>query len=195
MTIAREDFEITNPSDNILAPGKRHHVQIVTTYQHASGKYRMRVTTLGGPWHSDPSNVGFGLSFGGWNLAIGSRLVLSSSHRITSNLPFLSIPSHPIPSHPIASHPIRSHPYPQHPPNPHPNTTQHNKPQHMPVSVSFDQEAAAVLVARLAVRRLEEGEEQNVILRWIDRSLIRLTTKFADYRRDDVGFEQSQSCR
>ena len=45
------------------------------------------------------------------------------------------------------------------------------------VSVSFDQEAAAVLVARLAVRRLEEGEEQNVILRWIDRSLIRLTTK------------------
>lgn len=105
-------FEVTNPHTNRLAPGKRHHIQIITTYQHSSGSHRMRVTTLGGPWHSDPENL-------------------------------------------------------------------------LPVSVSFDQEAAAVLMARLAVRQLEDGEEQNVILRWIDRSLIRLTSRFAEYRKED----------
>eukprot|EP00934_Nitzschia_sp_Nitz4_P008986 Nitzschia sp. Nitz4//scaffold34_size148208//7104//9623//NITZ4_002956-RA/size148208-snap-gene-0.204-mRNA-1//1//CDS//3329548723//8976//frame0 len=53
-----------------------------------------------------------------------------------------------------------------------------------PVRHSFDQEAAAVLTARLAVHQTETDEVVDV-LRWVDRSLIRLCAKFADYRVDD----------
>ena len=52
-----------------------------------------------------------------------------------------------------------------------------------PIKCSFDQEAAAVILARLAVHR-SETEEVSDILRWIDRSLIRLCAKFADYTPD-----------
>lgn len=48
----------------------------------------------------------------------------------------------------------------------------------------FDQEAAAVLMARIAVFK-SETEEAFDILRWIDRMLIRLVQKFGDYRKDD----------
>eukprot|EP01113_Clastostelium_recurvatum_P016077 TRINITY_DN1911_c0_g1_i1.p1 TRINITY_DN1911_c0_g1~~TRINITY_DN1911_c0_g1_i1.p1 ORF type:complete len:769 (+),score=200.66 TRINITY_DN1911_c0_g1_i1:123-2429(+) len=48
----------------------------------------------------------------------------------------------------------------------------------------FDQETAAVLMARIAVYKAE-NEESPDILRWIDRMLIRLVSKFADYRKDD----------
>ncbi|CAK9031793.1 Protein transport protein Sec23A (SEC23-related protein A) [Durusdinium trenchii] len=89
---------------------QRRHLQLITQYQHANGKYRMRVTTVGGIWQSDP------------NVAVIGR--------------------------------------------------------------SFDQEAAAVLVARAAVHRTET-EETTDILRWLDRSLIRLCGRFADYRKDD----------
>mmetsp|Transcript_91254 Transcript_91254/g.295028 ORF Transcript_91254/g.295028 Transcript_91254/m.295028 type:complete len:742 (-) Transcript_91254:312-2537(-) len=47
------------------------------------------------------------------------------------------------------------------------------------ITNGFDQEAAAVLVARYAVQR---GETQE----WVDRMLIRLVSKFADYRKDDT---------
>jgi len=50
---------------------------------------------------------------------------------------------------------------------------------------SFDQEAAAVLSARLAVHRTE-SEDVSDVLRWVDRSLIRLCAKFADYIPDDT---------
>lgn len=53
-----------------------------------------------------------------------------------------------------------------------------------PVKMSFDQEAAAVLLARVAVGRTEKEDVADV-LRWIDRSLIRLCAKFADYTPDD----------
>ncbi|ETN41428.1 protein transporter sec23 [Cyphellophora europaea CBS 101466] len=49
---------------------------------------------------------------------------------------------------------------------------------------SFDQEAAAVLMARIAVFKAEVDEGPDV-LRWVDRMLIRLCTRFADYRKDD----------
>ena len=52
-----------------------------------------------------------------------------------------------------------------------------------PIKCSFDQEAAAVILARLAVNR-SETEEVSDVLRWIDRSLIRLCAKFADYQPD-----------
>ncbi|XP_077476953.1 protein transport protein Sec23A isoform X5 [Stigmatopora argus] len=52
------------------------------------------------------------------------------------------------------------------------------------IAASFDQEAAAILMARLAVYRadMEEGPD---VLRWLDRQLIRLCQKFGDYHKDD----------
>jgi len=52
------------------------------------------------------------------------------------------------------------------------------------VSAGFDQETAACLMARLAVNKAET-EESFDVLRWLDRMLIRLNSKFADYRKDD----------
>ena len=52
------------------------------------------------------------------------------------------------------------------------------------VSLSFDQEAAAVLMARIAVFKAEIDDSPDV-LRWLDRMLIRLCQKFAEYRKDD----------
>jgi len=53
-----------------------------------------------------------------------------------------------------------------------------------PVRASFDQEAAAVLAARMAVQQTETDDVADV-LRWVDRSLIRLCAKFAEYNVDD----------
>jgi hypothetical protein len=49
---------------------------------------------------------------------------------------------------------------------------------------SFDQEAAAVLMSRIAVFKAEVDDGPDV-LRWVDRMLIRLCSKFAEYRKDD----------
>lgn len=48
----------------------------------------------------------------------------------------------------------------------------------------FDQEAAAVLIARQAVFRAEEDEPISVI-RWLDKKLIRLATEFGSYHSSD----------
>ncbi len=50
------------------------------------------------------------------------------------------------------------------------------------IPASFDQEAAAVLMARIAVFKAEIDDSPDV-LRWLDRMLIRLMQKFADYRK------------
>lgn len=55
---------------------------------------------------------------------------------------------------------------------------------HAPIAASFDQEASAVLMSRLSVVR-SETEDPADVLRWLDRSLIRLCSKFATYRKDD----------
>lgn len=49
---------------------------------------------------------------------------------------------------------------------------------------SFDQETAAVLMARIAVWRLEQDSSPDV-LRWLDRSLIQFATKFGTYKKDE----------
>ncbi|KAG2365324.1 hypothetical protein BDR07DRAFT_678681 [Suillus spraguei] len=49
------------------------------------------------------------------------------------------------------------------------------------IASSFDQEAAAVLMARIAVFKAEIDDSPDV-LRWLDRMLIRLCQKFVDYR-------------
>lgn len=105
-------FDISNTGQ--IAQGKGRYIQFITRYQHSSGKYRLRVTTLCGPWSSDPND----------NITLAR---------------------------------------------------------------GFDQEAAAVLMARLAVSRSDKGEEQNDIMRWIDRSLIRLCSRFADFQKDEPG--------
>lgn len=48
----------------------------------------------------------------------------------------------------------------------------------------FDQETAAVVMARLTSLKMEI-EEGFDATRWLDRSLIRLCSKFGDYRKDD----------
>ncbi|XP_064623283.1 protein transport protein Sec23A-like isoform X2 [Lineus longissimus] len=52
------------------------------------------------------------------------------------------------------------------------------------VSAGYDQEAAAVLQARMAMYRADNDDAQDV-LRWLDRMLIRLCQKFGDYNKDD----------
>jgi len=52
------------------------------------------------------------------------------------------------------------------------------------IATGFDQEAAAVLMARYSVNKTE-NEDPLDVLRWVDRMLIRLIAKFADYRKDD----------
>ncbi|KAA8527880.1 hypothetical protein F0562_035251 [Nyssa sinensis] len=48
----------------------------------------------------------------------------------------------------------------------------------------FDQETAAVVMARLTSHKMEM-EEAFDATRWLDRNLIRLCSKFGDYRKDD----------
>lgn len=52
------------------------------------------------------------------------------------------------------------------------------------ISQSFDQEAAATLMSRIAVFKAEIDDGPDV-LRWVDRMLIRLCSRFAEYRKDD----------
>ncbi|TID19246.1 hypothetical protein CANINC_003817 [Pichia inconspicua] len=54
------------------------------------------------------------------------------------------------------------------------------------LSSSFDQEAAAVLYARLVVYKLENGGEYSDLLRWIDKSLVKLCSAFGDYTKNDA---------
>ncbi|XP_046379969.1 protein transport protein Sec23A-like isoform X1 [Haliotis rufescens] len=52
------------------------------------------------------------------------------------------------------------------------------------IAAGFDQEAAAVLMGRIAVYRAETDDGPDV-LRWLDRMLIRLCQKFGDYHKED----------
>lgn len=49
---------------------------------------------------------------------------------------------------------------------------------------SFDQEAAAALMSRIAVYKAETDESSD-LLRWSDRMLIKLCQRFADYRNNE----------
>lgn len=50
---------------------------------------------------------------------------------------------------------------------------------------SFDQEAAAVLMSRIASYKAEVDDGPDV-LRWLDRMLIRVCQRFANYSKDDM---------
>lgn len=102
-------FEVVTPAGQTLQPGAKGMIQFVTHYQHASGEYRLRVTTIARNF-AEPGNPA--------------------------------------------------------------------------ISENFDQEAAAVLMARIAVFKAEIDDSPDV-LRWLDRMLIRLCQKFAEYHKDD----------
>jgi len=53
------------------------------------------------------------------------------------------------------------------------------------IAASFDQEASAVLMARVAVHRCDSDDNAQDVLRWLDRMLIRLCQKFGEYNKDD----------
>lgn len=106
-------FDIANSQP--LAPNSQSYIQFITHYQHSSGTYRLRVTTVS-------------------NLLTNDERVLTQS---------------------------------------------------------FDQEAAAVIMSRVTLFKSEQDDGADV-LRWVDRMLIRLCQKFADYRKDiDESFRLS----
>lgn len=98
-------FDVSNTQP--LPPNAQSFIQFITHYQHSSGTYRIRVTTI-------------------------SNFLTSDEQTLTN---------------------------------------------------SFDQEAAAVLMSRVTLFKAEQDDGADV-LRWIDRMLIRLCQKFADYRKD-----------
>ncbi|ONK60588.1 uncharacterized protein A4U43_C08F20200 [Asparagus officinalis] len=57
-------------------------------------------------------------------------------------------------------------------------------PRSPEISLGFDQEAAAAIMARLATLRAEEYHARDVI-RWLDKMLIRFTAKFGAYHPED----------
>ena len=53
------------------------------------------------------------------------------------------------------------------------------------IAYGFDQEAASVVMARLANWRASNENDSPDALRWLDRSLIRLVQRFGDYQKED----------
>ncbi|CAN6441095.1 unnamed protein product [Victoria cruziana] len=53
------------------------------------------------------------------------------------------------------------------------------------IAGSFDQEAAAAIMARLAVNKIERGDHADEVIRWLDRTLVRFAAKFGDYVKED----------
>ncbi|KAI8983076.1 protein transporter SEC23 [Pilobolus umbonatus] len=102
-------FEVVNQASDSFTPGSHGLIQFVTHYQHSSGQFRLRVTTVSRNFAGDQS------------------------------------------------------------------------PE---IANSFDQETAAVLMSRIAVFKGEIDDGPDV-LRWLDRMLIRLCQRFADYRKED----------
>ena len=61
-----------------------------------------------------------------------------------------------------------------------------NSPHSMnEIGNSFDQEAAAVLITRMCIHKSDNGEDSREILKWIDKTLIRLMSKFGQFVKDD----------
>lgn len=54
------------------------------------------------------------------------------------------------------------------------------------IPAGFDQEASAVLMARVATQRCDTEDNSQDVLRWLDRMLIRLVQKFGEYSKDDA---------
>ena len=66
-------------------------------------------------------------------------------------------------------------------------------PESPEIAAGFDQEAAAAVVARLAVHRAEEHHARDVI-RWLDDMLIRFAARFGDYIPEDPSSFRLSPC-
>jgi protein transport protein SEC23 len=53
------------------------------------------------------------------------------------------------------------------------------------IAYGYDQETTAVLMAKQAVYKTMTGEENMDVIKWLDRTLIKLVARFAEYRKDD----------
>jgi len=106
-------LQVSNPNSNPLPPKSLGYIQFSTSYTHADGTRRVRVTTAARNF-SDPNQ--------------GKATMIAG----------------------------------------------------------FDQEAAAVLMARIATFRCEKEEPAADVLRWLDRTLIRLCQKVGEYQKEDV---------
>lgn len=65
----------------------------------------------------------------------------------------------------------------------HDHDHHHNYLHLLQIAMGFDQEAAAVVMARVAAYKCDK-EEAFDVLRWIDRTLIRLASRFGEYQKD-----------
>ena len=61
------------------------------------------------------------------------------------------------------------------------------------ITSGFDQEATVVIMARLAILRVEEYHAHDVI-RWLNKMLIRFTAKFGSYMPEDPSPFTRNSC-
>lgn len=60
---------------------------------------------------------------------------------------------------------------------------QQNNPTHQDLCAAFDQEAAVALLARQAIHKTDSTPLFDV-MRWLDRTTVRLVSRFGDYTRD-----------
>ncbi|KAF6135801.1 hypothetical protein GIB67_028120 [Kingdonia uniflora] len=131
------------------------YLQFLTYYQHSDGEMRLRATTLSRRWVSGPGSI------------------QASSYII--QLYFLSWESKGRENHP--------------------ELVMYLKDEFMvgqDLIAGFDQEAAAVAMARLVSFKMESELPKGLAalqadfdpIRWLDRSLIRLCSRFGDYQKD-----------
>ncbi len=80
-------FEVTNAANNPLPPTKRRYLQFLTSYQHASGAFRLRCTTVAGQF-SVSQSLSFSVSHSVTCLV--QQLTHPPSHHITPNTLSLS---------------------------------------------------------------------------------------------------------
>lgn len=52
------------------------------------------------------------------------------------------------------------------------------------MAYGFDQETAAVLITRYSIFKTF-SEDSTDVIRWLDRMLIKLVARFAEYKKDD----------
>jgi protein transport protein SEC23 len=54
------------------------------------------------------------------------------------------------------------------------------------LAYGFDQETSAVIMAKLAVFKTMKSEEPMDVIKWVDRTLIKLVARFAEYKTEDA---------
>ncbi|CAK7349249.1 unnamed protein product [Dovyalis caffra] len=144
-----------SPDATIQQPSSyQFYFQFLTYYQHSSGQMRLRVTTLSRRWVAGPGGT-----------QASSAVLLYVMHYCNGHLDHRNI------SVGALNH-IRYLVYCLHFP-------QINRD----LIAGFDQEAAAVVLARIVSFKMENEAEFDPI-RWLDKALIHICARFGDYQKD-----------